>query len=1268
MRSLPRSLTHRPLTVLTLGLLTSACDGSGVELSPTPPEQATATPEPTATALPSTPTELPSTPTATPVPTPTPSPTPDPATLPCEEPLTLGPTDAIVAPFALLDLAASGGTGDYLFELETNASGALLNELTGVYLAGELGGVSDVVSVSDSGCIDVAQVNIQVAEELELLPSSAELPPLTPVQLEVAGGSGQFSCALLSSGSGASLDPSACLYTAGPNNGNDLIRVTDERTGQFDDALLTVSAGAVLRTSVPRLYLPEGASFTLKVTGGSGYLTLSALGDALSLQGAVIQGVLEGGATVTATDDFTGQTLRLPVTVVGSAKLGELKRMGEQADLTASLSPGDLNGDGFDDVIFGAGEVSTGAYYSGAVYVYHGRADGPPVLAQTLPGTGWDHKYGSALALADFDGDGLLDLAVGARDASIRVSISGAVYLYAGQEDGTFESTPFLTLAGTGSGDRFGHAVTTGDYNGDGWVDLAVSANNDENNAAVNLIREQGAIHLFLGNRSGYAATADQILYGVAPDGLGGWADNKLKLAYTLASGDFDGDGLDDLMAGCNEYDDPNTSATADGALFLYTGLPAEESFLGGLTSTPTLAWTVQTSGNMGAQVGGALTQADLDQDGRTDIVVAVPRNRKDPTKTDTQGAVHVLLGRTPDSLEAGRFLPLESEADWSVLGLAKDDILGWRVRVADATGDGLQDLLLSTVQGEITGGQSNAGTVEIYAGLEGAVPETSAWKVWPGLSKSEQFGSAFEVLPDRDADGIPELAVFSNRDDSLGTDVGRPFEISTQAGLYSYLEMPSISAGQLFGFRVAVLGDVHGDGYADLLVGAMNADIVEGFPSGGAAYLFRGTAQGFARTPEETFTGYPGYTTKDQNGYAVASAGDFNGDGAADLAVLSRSFSKPSTFDANLYANPTACAGSIADASAVLVYLGKKDGSTPSKSPAFVYFGAQASDGLVELVGDFDYNQDGKSDLLVGAPFWEQGDQNDAGAALWLAGRAADSSGKITVICAPDLTLYGRTGGDRLGDAVGKVGDVDGDGCAETAVGAYSEDLPEATGVGTLRVVFGWGGDCASTQPRTLAFSNKVKDQQVGMAVAGGADIDGDSFPDVVASSTAFKDSNLTVGGVWLVRSGYMRSLTPSTFSEIASADGILPMTDGVAQVWKGSSTNENFGVSVTVLPGMEADGRAQVAVGSLFSDLVGTLNAGNVRVMRFDPALNGPSQSLVGLVGGETSPSESYMGNDVSFAQTPQGAWLVTGAPRGNASGIDTGSTWLVRLVPGG
>lgn len=1269
MRRLPRLLTHPPLTAVALGVLTTACDGSSIDLSPTPPdEQASPTAiPPTATPQPITPTATVA-PTPTAPPTPTPSPTPDPVTLPCEEPLELAPNDAIVAPFALLDLSARGGTGDYLFELKTNASGALLNELTGVYLAGELGGVSDVISVSDSGCVDVAEISIQVAEELELLPSTAELPPQTPVQLKIEGGSGEFTCVMLSSSSGGSLEGSTCSYVAGPSDGNDLIRVTDTRTGQFDDALLTVKAGAVLQAGVPRLYLPQGASFNYKVTGGSGYLSLSALGDALSLEGSVITGVLEGGATVTATDDFTGQVLRLPVTVVGSPALGELKRMGEQADLTASLSPGDLNGDGHEDVIFGVGEVSTGAYYSGAVYLYHGQAEGAPVLVQTLPGTGWDYKYGSALALGDFDGDGLNDLAVGARDANLRGGTSGGVYLYAGQEDGTFDSTPFLILAGTGSGDRFGHALATGDFNGDGWVDLAVSANNDENNAASNLIREQGAIHLFLGSRNGFAATADQVLYGVAPDGLGGWADNKLKLAYSLASGDFNGDGLDDLIAGCNEYDDANTSATADGALFLYAGQAPEESYLGGLTSTPSLAWTVQLSGNMGTQLGGAVATGDLDEDGRSDIVVAVPRNRKDPTKTDTQGAVHVVLGRALDPLEQGQFLPLEAESDWSVLGLAKDDILGWRVRVADATGDALPDVLLSTVQGEITGGQSNAGTVEIYRGVEGSVPETTAWKVWPGLSKSEQFGSAFERMPDRDGDGVPELVVYSNRDDSLGTDVGRPFEVSTQAGLYSYMELPALSAGQQFGFRVAVLGDVHGDGYADLLVGAMNADIVDGFPSGGAAYLFRGTAQGFSRTPEETFTGYPGYSTKDLNGYAVASAGDFNGDGAADLAVLSRSYSKPSTFDANLYANPTACAGSIADASAVLVYLGTKDGSTPSNRPAFVYFGAQASDGLVELVGDFDYNQDGKSDLLVGAPFWENGDQNDAGAALWLAGRSVDASGKITVICTPDLTLLGRTGGDRLGDAVGKVGDVDGDGCDETAVGAYSEDIPAATSVGSLRVVYGWGPDCSSLQPRALTFSNQVKDQQVGMAVAGGADIDGDGHPDVVVTSTAYKESNLTVGAAWLVRSGYMRSLTPSPLPGVASAEGFLSLTGGAAQLWKGSSTNESFGVAVAVLPGMEADGRAQVAVGSLFSDLVGTLNAGNVRITRFDPALDAPSPSLAGLVGGETSPSESYMGNDVSFAETPQGAWLVTGAPRGNASGVDTGSAWLVRLIPGG
>lgn len=1257
-------LLGRPATLLVALAALTACS-SPPETSPTPEGSPTQVPGETQTPQPVTPTALP------PTPTQVPTPTPDPASLPCQQPLELSPQNAIVAPLALITLEGSGGTGAYRFSLDANDSGALINELTGAYLAGMLGGSTDIVRLTDDGCADQVTTEIQVADDLELLPNAAELPPGTSVQLEVTGGSGEYVCTFLSAASGGSLEPS-CLYQAGVQDGTDLIRVEDLRTGQFTDSSFTVKAGAVLSSSLKALYLPVGAEFAWQIAGGSGTFSLVGDDSLLELSSTRLIGRAPGALTVVATDRFTHQQVTLPVTVIVPTEPGVLKRMGEQADLSSSLTVPDLNGDGQRDFILGVGEVSVDAYYSGGVYVYHSQRGGPPSLVQRFSGADWEYMFGVSLAYADFDLDGLPDLAVGARDANLKGNDSGGVYCYAGRSDGTFDSEPFLVLTGAASSDRFGNALASGDFNGDGLADLAVSAYNDEDNTASSVVSDQGAIHLFLGTLAGLPPTPDQVVYGKAPDGQGGWENRKLKLASSLASGDFDGDGLDDLAAGVHEYDDPATSSSSDGAVLLFAGVAPQESSVGGISTAPALFLQSTTPGNEGTVLGLSLAMNDADGDGRADLLVGQYNHRPDPSATTKYGAARLLLGRTLDT-PSGTLSPIE-DADWTVLGVASDDSFGWRVRLEPVDDDDLADPIVMALNGEITGGASAAGTVQYYFSKDGGLPGTLPTGLFAGTSKNEYFGAALGALSDQDGDDVAELYVFASRDDSLGTDAGRPWYLSSAAGTREALDFPAVSAGQQLGTRVAFLGDVTGDGLEDFIAGAPSADWVDGAPSGGVAWLYpgqAGQADGevdasllFASTPSEAFTGYPGHATKDANGYSVFSAGDFDGDGALDLAVLTRGFTKPSSFDASLYANPTECPGQVSDGSAIWIYRGSVDGNPPSSRPAFAYFGAGTGGPLAEGLGRFDLNGDGYGDLFIGAPEWNNGSLNDSGAALLLKGRARDVSGKILVLCQPDQTLLGGSAGDRLGDALAVVGDLDSDGCDEVAIGAYSDDVGSLN-EGSVRVIFGSGSACATNTSKMIGLSNNVKSAQEGISLAGGADVDGDGLPDLVVGSSGYVESGLTVGAAWLVRSGYLKTLTKlTTAGEVAPADLKPLAASGTKPTWKGSLHNEGFPTSLVLLPGMESDGRALVAGGSLLSNLSGVLSSGAVRILAWDKVGGVPEALPRAILSGETAPSNSYWGNDLSFGWRDTTPVLLVGAPRADAVSPDLGAVYAISL----
>jgi Ca2+-binding RTX toxin-like protein len=785
---------------------------------------------------------------------------------------------------------------------------------------------------------------------------------------------------------------------------------------------------------------------------------------------------------------------------------------------------GDFNGDGIGDLIIGA--------YAGpnpAAYVVFGTAAGfdsssfdlaslDGVNGFTIDGAhdtlhGSDHLGASVAFAGDVNGDGFDDLIVGAPYTFGVEEEAGAAYVIFGRASGLGSALGVTALNGGNGfvlsashyGDA-GHAVSAaGDVNGDGFADLLVGAFDYGETY-------EGATYVFFGRDFTGAAG----IMGTAGE------DNLTVGAHGVVHAGASADGI--VATGAPDFVDGGTGLDT-----LNLDAAGASLHLGRVAGIEVIDLVGTHANHLVLDKADVLNASDTTNtlrvtgDSGTDSVT-LSGNWKieahgDDFQTWTNGRATLEVQRTlavnviPDAPD---LLALDGANGFRIFGEGSLHSLGYSVSFAgDVNGDGLDDLIVGA-----PGFGAYAGRAYVvYGNVNYFAPEIEASGIngtlsfdLTGSAAPQVAGRAVSDAGDVNGDGVGDFLVGAplgsgGERDSAYLVFGKDGALDANIVLSALDGADGVRFGANFdeaiGSALAAAGDVNGDGFDDFIIGARYSS-----GNAGGAYVVFGTD---AALPAEfnlaSLAGAGGYIISGEDVGSltgrVVAAGDFNGDGFSDLILGASSYGE-------------------SNEGAAYVVFGKQNGfsnvalSTLDGTQGFRLVG-QATEGYAgKAVAMADFNGDGRDDLIIGAPY------------------AAESNGTVYVVfgtnashlASASLSGIGGTNGfsitgegnsDNLGKSVANAGDVNGDGLDDLIISSNGGNpsayviFGKASGMGSsfdLSSLDGHNGFKLAGNPSTgVVFS-----------VAGGGDLNGDGFDDLLVGSIDGHPHGLTNAGTTYV------------------------------------------------------------------------------------------------------------------------------------------------------
>jgi len=552
-------------------------------------------------------------------------------------------------------------------------------------------------------------------------------------------------------------------------------------------------------------------------------------------------------------------------------------------------------------------------------------------------------------------------------------------------------------------------------------------------------------------------------------------------------------------------------------------------------------AWTIQNTGN--TPLGTAPTVT---------VTHAVGTYVVELTVTDNAGAQSVdvvtvtVAAATPSVPQGAALGVLESDQAWS--GSFDSTLMGASVASAgDVNGDGFDDVLVGALGYDAPGGLFDEGAVFVFLGgpngVTGNSPATAHAAIIGNVAASE-FGTSVNGAGDINGDGFDDIIVGAPLQESSGLMVsgaayiflGGPSGITAASPADANFVLESLQIQAWFGHDVAGAGDVNGDGFDDVIVGAprygqpFNPPIQnQGSGEQGAVFVFLGSASGLVGSnPSDAHAMIVPVSTDAPSqiraffGGSVDAAGDINGDGYADVVIGATGWNRDRPWLGLGTEDPPS-------EGAAFIYLGGPSGITgtnPTNAAARID-GDQLNAFMGnDVAGAGDVNADGFDDVLVGASGYPAGDpllRSQEGAAFLFFGSPSGIS--ATGAAQAQWSVRGTLGGERLGRAVGCAGDVNGDGLSDLIIGARNfagAIADDAVYNGSIRltgegIAYVFTGSAADLATAAVTVRSGQEAGSAGYSVGGPADVNGDGLSDLIVGVPGFTRNQVREGAAFI-------------------------------------------------------------------------------------------------------------------------------------------------------
>ncbi len=422
--------------------------------------------------------------------------------------------------------------------------------------------------------------------------------------------------------------------------------------------------------------------------------------------------------------------------------------------------------------------------------------------------------------------------------------------------------------------------------------------------------------------------------------------------------------------------------------------------------------------------------------------------------------------------------------------------------------------------------------------GAEIVGSDGGSWR-YEGLEAWDAVGEPVEAFLETTADGLALLV----------DDTGATYPLTVDPTLSDGLALTALNpeANAYFGVSVAGAGDVNGDGYGDVIVGADNDG------NTGSAFVYLGTSTGIDRSTEVRLRASDG-SNSDHFGQSVAGAGDVDGDGYDDVIV-------GAWYDDDNGTN----------AGSAYVYLGGVDGVQQATERKLLASDGAADDGYGHSVaGAGDVNGDGYHDVVIGAYKSDAGGSDSGSVYVYLGSAAGIDLGTEVEVTASDHDMS-----DNFGRSVAGAGDTNADGYDDIIVGAHNED-DQDWDAGAAYVFLGSGVGVDSATELKLTASDGAEGDWFGRSVAGAGDVDGDGYGDVVIGAQRFNDR-----GALYVYLGGSGGLDPATEVLIVASDAWYYDSFGGAVSGAGDVNDDGYD---DIVVGAELDSDLGYAAGSSY------------------------------------------------------------------------------------